>query len=492
MGRSACAYALWIELHEGSAAADNRAAPPKIIRPVIDCRSGREGLDRTIRSIVRAAPGAQPVIIGHGSDTALPCIERPRGLAAFSSDGAGWLLPMRPGDELSDASISTYGAAAAKAAGAWLMYADDDLIDENGKRRAPHFKPRWNPELFEHHDFITGATIVRADRQILARLPDDGWAEFLVRAALERGAEPVHLQAVLHHRRSRPEPVVPPKPAAHAFDSGPAVTAIIPTRNRHELLRKCIEGLRRTRYNAIETIVIDNGSDETETLDYLTLLEADGTIVLRMPGPFNYSALNNAAVKHARGNLLCFLNNDVEMTDPDWLSLLAQHAMRTDIGAVGARLLYPDGTLQHAGVFTGIGGGAGHAHRFQRADEPGYFERARLPQRVSAVTGACLVVARDKFLAVGGFDEERFPVAFNDVDLCLKLNARGWQSFYEPRSTLIHHESKSRGSDASRGNRARFAAELAALKEVWNTDEFHDPYHHPNLSPFCEQFLVAI
>jgi len=163
-----------------------------------------------------------------------------------------------------------------------------------------------------------------------------------------------------------------------------------------------------------------------------------------------------------------------------------------DIGAVGARLLYPDGTIQHAGVFTGIGGGAGHAHRFVGGGEEGYFERARLPQRVSAVTGACMVVARDKFLAVGGFNEEHFPVAFNDVDLCLKLNRAGWQSFYEPRSTLIHHESKSRGSDRLRINRARFAGELAALKAVWHTDQFRDPYHHPHLSPFCEQFLVGV
>lgn len=272
----------------------------------------------------------------------------------------------------------------------------------------------------------------------------------------------------------------------------PPVTAIIPTRDRRELLKTCMEGLGRTNYPHLEVIIVDNGSRQPDAIEYLEALERSGAAVLRVPGPFNYSALNNAAVRHARGEILCFLNNDVEFTDPDWLTLLVQHAVKRDIGAVGARLLYPDGTIQHAGVFTGIGGGAGHAHRFQRADEPGYFERARLPQRVSAVTGACMVVAKDKFLAVGGFDEARFPVAFNDVDLCLKLNDRGWQSFYEPRSTLIHHESKSRGNDRSKMNRARFSAELAALKRVWNTDKRRDPYHHPNLSPFCEQFLVGV
>jgi GT2 family glycosyltransferase len=182
----------------------------------------------------------------------------------------------------------------------------------------------------------------------------------------------------------------------------------------------------------------------------------------------------------------------VEVLETDWLELLVRQAIKPDIGAVGARLLYEDMTVQHAGVVTGIGGGAGHAHRFLRRHETGYFDRARLPQRVSAVTAACLVVAKEKFLAVGGFDEQDFPVAFNDVDLCLKLNERGWQSFYEPRATLIHHESKSRGSDATKSKRARFAGELAALKRKWGTDQACDPYHHPNLSRFCEQFLIAV
>jgi GT2 family glycosyltransferase len=159
---------------------------------------------------------------------------------------------------------------------------------------------------------------------------------------------------------------------------------------------------------------------------------------------------------------------------------------------VGARLLYPDRTVQHAGVFTGIGGGAAHGHRFQKESDRGYFDRTRLPQRVSAVTAACLVVSREKFLAVGGFDEENFAVAFNDIDLCLKLNQMGWQSFYEPRATLIHHESKSRGSDRAKMNRNRFASELAALKRKWRTDERVDPFHHPNLSRFCEQFVISL
>ena len=494
-GRSPLAYALWIELHEpvGQAMHGSPAGGDLVsIWPVIDCRQDSFCLEGTLTSLALAGGANDPILIGGECRPGLRRIEHPRDLAPLIGEHQPWLLPLRAGDRLAGNSISIYAVTAAQARSSWLVYADDDIIDVDGGRGHPHFKPDWNPELFQHHDFITGANIVRVNKEDLANLPDAGWTRALVDQALKRGCMPAHVKLVLHHRPSRPEPLVPAKPTDFGSDQRPSITAIIPTRNKYGLLRTCIEGLKKTQYAHIQTIIIDNGSDDRETLDYLQNLQAEGLTVLRLPGPFNYSALNNAAAKHARGDLLGFLNNDVEMRDPDWLSLLVRHAVKDDIGAVGARLLYPDGTIQHAGIFTGIGGGAGHAHRFLTANDPGYFHRARLPQRVSAVTGACMVVAREKFEAVGGFDEQRFPVAFNDVDLCLKLNARGWQSFYEPRATLIHHESKSRGSDRLRVNRERFAGELAALKEVWKTDTFTDPYHHPHLSPFCEQFLIAV
>lgn len=488
MGRSPQAYALWIERTARTCEPTPGEELSRCrIWPVIDCRFDSAGLDRTLQAL-KLAGFADPVLIGSDRDQ----IRSPRELADVITDLEPWLLPISPGEAAASGSFAAYAKAAAENPEAGVIYADDDLVDCEGRRHAPHFKPDWNPELFEHHNFISGASIIRADRELLDALPEENWQATLIRSAIDRGCAPLHVREILHHRRSRPSPVVPAKPARLTMCDAPPVTAIIPTRDRRELLKTCMEGLGRTNYPHLEVIIVDNGSRQPDAIEYLEALERSGAAVLRVPGPFNYSALNNAAVRHARGEILCFLNNDVEFTDPDWLTLLVQHAVKRDIGAVGARLLYPDGTIQHAGVFTGIGGGAGHAHRFQRADEPGYFERARLPQRVSAVTGACMVVAKDKFLAVGGFDEARFPVAFNDVDLCLKLNDRGWQSFYEPRSTLIHHESKSRGNDRSKMNRARFSAELAALKRVWNTDKRRDPYHHPNLSPFCEQFLVGV
>ena len=492
LGSSPHAYALWILRNEAAApvgARSSAVAGPAIV-PVIDCRAGEGGLDRSIASLTAAGARGPIVIIGAKPRAGTIAINHARQLAQLDQGEGAWLCPMMPGDTLAPASLDSYAAIAAMAR-VPLIYADDDLVTAEG-RSDPHFKPRWNADLHEHHDFLTGASVVLATRRTLESLPDDGWAGALVGHALGEGMEPLHVPQVLHHRVMRPAPKVPAKPADAIVGPLPLVSVIIPTRNKLALLRCCVDGLKRCAYPRIEAIVIDNGSDEPATIEYLRALEEDGFAVLRMPGAFNYSKLNNAAVEAANGDLLCFLNNDVEMVENDWLDLLVRQALRPEIGAVGARLLYPDRTIQHAGVFTGIGGGAGHGHRFQREDEAGYFERARLPQQVSAVTAACLVVARDKFLAVGGFDEQQFPVAFNDVDLCLKLTARGWPSLYEPRAMLIHHESKSRGSDAAKTNRVRFAGELAALKRKWHTDTRVDPYHHPHLSRFSERFLVAV
>ena len=491
-GRSSHAYDLWIARDEPAAIAAQKRWKEPAILVVVDCQEGAGGLDDTLASIVQAGSAHEPILIGAAAAGEQACIEHASDLSPTIDPRGSWLCVISAGDRLARGALEIYSAAAADADRSCLIYSDDDLIGVDGSRSAPQFKPCWNPELFESHDYISGSAIVKADAMTVAALPKRHWASALIKTALNCPGKPIHLPVVLHHRRTRPAPKVPARPSQPLPDNPPSVTVIVPTRNHVQLLRTCIDGVRRTEYPAIETIVIDNGSDDPETIDFLQGLDTAGTRVLRIAGPFNYSALNNAAVAVAGGEVLCFLNNDIEMIAGDWLSIMVRQALRADIGAVGARLLYRDGTVQHAGVYTGIGGGAGHAHRYQDAEATGYFERARLPQRISAVTGACLVVAKEKFLAVGGFDEKNFPVAFNDVDLCLKLNARGWQSFYEPRATLIHHESKSRGSDSAKGNRARFADELAALKRIWATDIQRDPYHHPHLSPFCEQFLISV
>lgn len=406
-----------------------------------------------------------------------------------------WLMPLRAGDVLARGAGDSYRAAiaehAANDAGPRVIYADDDLVDQWGHRQAPHFKPDWNAELFQHFDYVAGSCIVQADKvelSAVASLPC--WAAELVSTVAEQtGAR--HLPQILHHRKHRPtlRSLTPPHTVKSQW---PMVSIIIPTRNRVDLLKTCLHGIDRTDYPNFEVIIVDNDSDDSDTLSFLSNLDSKRYRVLHHPGTFNFSAINNQAARTAKGQLLCLLNNDAEVLHSDWLKIMVTQAERQDVGAVGARLLYPDGRIQHAGVVIGMGNAAGHAHRFLKPDEEGYFHRHSLPQFTSAVTAACLVVATDRFWAVDGLDEKYFAVAFNDVDLCMRLNQRGWQSLYEPRATLIHHESISRGFDRDPIGSARLEREIAALKKRWHTDILVDPFHHKELSRASEQFVIQL
>ena len=419
-----------------------------------------------------------------------------------------WILPIASGDTLAPGAGGAYRSAASRASGAQcVFYADDDVRNAKGKRSSPHLKPKWNAELFEHFDFLTGAALLRAST-LHTRLENAAdWRNTLTRHALEAGLQegvaPVHLPHVLHHRQRRPSPVLPCTSSESNNDEAryPTVSLIVPTRNRLDLLKVCLKGLLQTRYpGKLDIIVIDNGSDDPATLEYLAALDESFARVVRDDGPFNFAALNNRAVEHTSGELLCFLNNDIEIRDPDWLTIMTRQAVREDVGAVGARLLYSDGTIQHAGVVTGIAGAAAHAHRRLKPEEEGYFHRHSLPQFVSAVTAACMMVSRQKFEAVGAFDAERFAVSFNDVDLCLRLREKGWENLYEPRATLVHHESVSRGLDQDPIGAARQALEVSALQDRWGTGFANgdgaprsaDPYHHPELSPLSEHFVLRL
>lgn len=477
------AYRLWL-LNEKAPEISDTGDEPVIIALV----GAGTGQTDTINSLREQCSIVLPL-----GTSAVPSLAA--AAAQIEWNTATWLLPVMAGDVLAPDAIDAYQAAISLARGA-IVYADDDILDADGRRTAPHFKPGWNAELFRHFDYLTGACVVRAERNDFATLTASNWAAELVAAAAKEGrGPPLHLPHILHHRRSRPVPRVPA-----TFNQGqadlPRVSVIVPTRNRHDLLRTCLEGLRRTDYSDLEVIVVDNGSDDPETLEYLAHIDLTSWRVLRHPGPFNFSELNNRAAEIATGKLLCLLNNDIEVLEPDWLAVMARQALRPEVGAVGARLLYPDGRIQHAGVVMGICGGAAHAHRLVHPDDQGYYRRHALPQFVSAVTAACLVLRQESFKAVGGLDEVNFAVAFNDVDLCMRLNARGWQTFYEPRATLIHHEFVSRGLDRDPEGAARFARELAALNAAWRTgadfDEQVDPYHHPQLSRFSERFVLRL
>ena len=213
--------------------------------------------------------------------------------------------------------------------------------------------------------------------------------------------------------------------------------------------------------------------------------------MLRDNGPFNFSALNNRAVKEAKGSVLGFLNNDLEMITEEWLTEMVRHVMQPKNGVIGARLWFPNNLLQHGGVILGIGGVAGHAHKGMPRSHFGYFNRAILAQNFSAVTAACVLVRRDVFEKVGGFDEESLAIAFNDVDLCLKIREAGYLNVWTPYAEAYHYESMSRGYEHSPEKFARFEKESAAMKERWKKELLSDPFYNPNLTVQGEDFRLA-
>ena len=431
-----------------------------------------------------------------------------------------YVVLLEAGDRLATSALLRLADQAANHAAA-ILYGDEDHAGPRG-RRTPWFKPAWNEEMFLALDLLSGTVALRRDvalaaaRDLSGHRPLSPADALLPRAGLLAKKDVTHLPRVLAHcageAKSSPHRAeeiqallgtnanVAEGPFGTARVSWPlptvrpVVSLVIPTRDRVELLRACVGSvLAKTDYAPFELVIVDNGSRDPETLAYLDELglRKDVTIV-RSEAPFNFSALCNLGARASRGAYLLFLNNDTEVIGGDWLSEMMRHAVRPEVGAVGAKLLYDDHTIQHAGVMIGLGEAAGHGHRFLPDCDPGYFRQAHVAQQVSAVTAACLLVARAKFAASGGFDEEHFAIAYNDVDLCLRLQEAGWRNIYTPHAILYHHESKSRGDDLSPVHRERYMAELAALQERWGTKTYRDPLHSPNLDRYNEIYIPLI
>lgn len=413
-----------------------------------------------------------------------------------------------------------------------MIYSDEDKMDEKGQRYSPYFKCDWNPDLFYSHNMFSHLGVYQ--KKLLDeiggfRLGVEGSQDYdLALRCIER-IDPKgihHIPRVLYHWRvhaestasgaeakpyamlagmrainehfertgvkGKVELVGPGYHASYELEpTPPLVSLIIPTRNGVELLRQCVSSIReKTDYPNYELIIIDNGSDDPATLSYLRYIESANIRVIRDDRPFNFSALNNAGAAVASGEVLGLINNDIEVISPSWLREMVSHALRPEVGAVGAKLSYPNDRIQHAGVVLGMGGVAEHAHKQLPRTAYGYFSRASLISGFSAVTGACLIVRKALYQELGGLNED-LAVAYNDIDFCLRLKQAGYRNIFLPTAELYHHESATRGPESDPAKLERLAREEQYMWERWETWLKHDPAYSPNLTLERQDFTLA-
>ena len=405
------------------------------------------------------------------------------------------------------------------------LYTDEDKVTtELDEHFQPHLKPDFNLDLLRSNNYICHFLVVRRSVVQKAggfRREFDGAQDYdFIFRCVEKAREVVHVPEILYHWRTHKASTADnPASKMYAFEAGkraieahlertgvkgtvshtpdlgfyrvkypvqghPLVSIIIPNKDEKETLEKCLESIKKnTLYDNYEIIIVENNSGSDEIFRYYRKLSEDPRIhLLRWKKEFNYSAINNFGVRHAKGDYLLFLNNDVKVIDPDWLSEMLGVCQRQEVGAVGAKLIYPDNTIQHAGCVVGMGGIAGHMFVNMPAERTGYLHKASLLQDMSCVTAACMMMKKNVFLEAGGFTEE-LAVAFNDVDLCLKVRSHGHLIVYDPYVKLYHYESKSRGAEDSEEKVRRFQSEIEYIRSHWiDILKNGDPYYNKNLS----------
>ncbi len=421
---------------------------------------------------------------------------------------------------------------------AQVLYSDEDKIDTLGNRFDPHFKSDWNPDLFFSQNYVCHLGVY--GRKLLKRISgfrvgvEGSQDQDLLLRCLPY-VEPkqiIHIPRILYHWRTvEGSTALASGEKCYTTTAGikalrdffatqgdssveveaglvpntyrinwplpepvPLVTLLIPTRDRKALTETAVLSiLKKTTYPNFEIIIIDNGSVETETLNWFDEVQKKHTRVrvLPYPQPFNYSAINNFGVRHAKGSLIGLINNDIEVISPEWLTEMVSHASRPEIGCVGAKLYYTNNTIQHAGVILGIGGVAGHSHKYYKRDDLGYFSRLKVVQNLSAVTAACLIVRKDLYKKIGGLDEVNLKVAFNDVDFCLKIQNIGYRNLWTPYAELYHHESISRGSEDTLEKKKRFQSEAEYMQLKWGSLLNTDQFYNRNLSNHREDFSLC-
>lgn len=413
-------------------------------------------------------------------------------LASLASelDAEALIGRIEPGERLWQSAIPALAECAFEEPDAHVIYADEDHVDAHGRMHRPLFKPDWSPVFAKSTNYLGHAIFVRA-RLLRRKSWDMSLADFVEAPARAPFFSLLGRSGVAHLRRvvlSRPnvEPVAAPLSRSKARPKTATTTAratiIIPNKERVQLLADCIASLAQTQIDGgLDIVIVDNGSTSAEAATFYAGLKNDKhTQIVYQPGGFNFSALCNAGAQVARASNLVFLNNDTLVREPGWLSVMLAYAEREDIGAVGAKLVYKTGRIQHAGIVVGMDGFAGHVGYKSASGAAGYLDRFRSAHEISAVTGACLAVERKKFEAVGGFDAKNLPVELSDVDLCLRLAERGWVTIFAPQAIVVHHESVSRGKSIE--SHKRYAGECAYFRQRWSHLMRDDPYFHPALS----------
>ena len=410
--------------------------------------------------------------------------------------------------------------------GADVLYTDEDKVSMDGRHYFdPNFKPDFNLFRLRENNYICHIFVVKkslTDETGLLRSEFDGAQDFdFILRCCEKAQKITHIPKVLYHWRCHMDSTAAdPSSKAYAYEAGrkavrehyqrlgidakvemterpgwyrshvkvqgnPLISVIIPNKDHTDDLELCLFSMtRKSTYRNYEILIVENNSEKEETFEYYRKLpdRYPKARVLTWEKEFNYSAINNFAAKEAKGEYLLFLNNDVEILTPDWMEEMLQNCQQENVAAVGAKLYYPDDTIQHAGVVLGLGGIAGHIMCRASREDPGYFGRMISVQEISAVTAACMMVKKSDFDAVGGLDET-FQVAFNDIDLCMKFRAAGKKIIFTPYAELYHYESKSRGLEDTPEKQFRFDKEVKRFQEKWAQQlEMGDPYYSPNLS----------
>jgi GT2 family glycosyltransferase len=523
----ATGYEGWVEAYGSLSGEDRRAIAARIkglgYRPAISIvvsNSGTPGQrHQTVTSLVRQLyPGWD--LCSDGPET-----------------GTGdFLAFMEAGDRLAEQALFEVAMTLDAHPDADIVYTDEDVIGDDGRRCDPVFKPAFSLDLLLGTNMIGRLAVYRrslleAHDLSLGDMNREREHDRALRAAMATVPARIrHIPAVLYHRaasgnaeqsarpdEAKPPPIldVPGLPGVQRVPMAghpdwrrviwplpnppPRVSLIVPTRDRTDLLARCVLGLlHRTDYPNFEVLIVDNDSQEAGTLSLFRMLLMDHRVrVIPAPGAFNFSALNNLGFRAATGAVIVMVNNDIDVIDDGWLKEMVSHAVRPDVGAVGAKLLYRDGRIQHAGIVLGVGhhddgpGIAGHFGHYAEAEDDGYLGQFALTREVSAVTGACLALRRQVWGAVGGLNETDLAVAYNDVDFCLRIKALGFRIIWTPFAQLYHLESASRAREETPEQHARAAREAQFMRDRWGPALDNDPFYNPNFDRKDHRFELA-